>query len=138
VIARPSILIADDEIGIRDLFRFTLEPLGFEIDAAEDGMKALELIGARPFDLVVLDVHMPRMGGREALARLRELRPGQKVIVMSGRSDLAQGLEAWAAEAGALACVFKPLELDELLEIIGRALAETDDPERAGRLGGPR
>jgi CheY-like chemotaxis protein len=119
-----SILVADDEQGIRDLLRFTLEPLGFEVSTAADGVEALEAVAARSFDLVLLDVHMPRLSGPEVLAKIRALRPTQRVLVVSSSSDASLSFEQRVAEYGASACLFKPVELDELLGSIERALGE--------------
>jgi CheY-like chemotaxis protein len=119
-----SILVADDEQGIRDLLRFTLEPLGFEVITAADGWEALEAVRERSFDLVLLDVHMPRLTGPEVLEKIRELRPAQKVLVVSSSSDASLAFEQRVAEYGATACLFKPVELDELLGSIERALGE--------------
>jgi len=118
------ILIADDEEGIRDLFRFTLEPLGVEVVTATDGWEAFEAVQARPFDLVILDVHMPRMSGPEVLVKIRALRPTQRVLVVSSSSDASHAFEQRVSEYGASACLYKPVELDELLGAIDRALSE--------------
>lgn len=125
-----SILIADDNLGFRDLFCFTFAPLGYEIVAVEDGLEALETIRERAFDLVVLDVHMPRMGGPEALARIRELRPDQRVVVLSTSAESIQSLETRATTHGASACLLKPMDLDTLIGSIERALT-------APAIGGP-
>lgn len=118
-----SILVADDEQGIRDLLRFTLEPMGFEVLTVADGVEALQAVEARSFDLVLLDVHMPRLSGPEVLAKIRELRPAQRVLVVSSSSDASLSFEQRVAEYGAASCLFKPVELDELLDSIERALA---------------
>lgn len=119
-----SILVADDEEGIRDLFRFTLEPLGVEVFTARDGWEALQTFQARSFDLVILDVHMPRMTGPEVLSRIREVRPTQKVLVVSSSSDASHSFEQRVTEFGASECLYKPVELDELIGSIERALSE--------------
>ncbi len=119
-----SILVADDELGFRDLFSFCIAPLGYDVVAVCDGVEALEAIKARPFDLVVLDVHMPRMGGPEALAKIRELRRDQRVIVLSSSSDANHRFENSARELGARACLFKPVELDELVATIEHAMGD--------------
>jgi CheY-like chemotaxis protein len=123
-IAGKRILVADDEEGIRDLFRFTLEPLGLHVTTAADGMEAVEVVQAQGFDLVILDVHMPRLTGPEALAEIRRIRPEQRVLVVSSSSDASHAFERRAEEFGASACLFKPLELDELIGSIERALDE--------------
>ena len=123
-----SILLADDEPGFRDLFRFIFEPLGFEVVAVEDGRQALEMIQQRSFDLVVLDVHMPRMGGPEAFQRLREVRPDQKIIVVSSSSDPTCSFETEAVRAEASDCLYNPMEFDELVAAIRRALEDRGVP----------
>ncbi|WP_224243368.1 response regulator [Hyalangium gracile] len=118
-----SILVADDEQGIRDLFQFTMEPLGLEVVTASDGWEALQAVQARSFDLIILDVHMPRLSGPEVLEKIRELRPHQKVLVVSSSSDASHSFEQRVTEFGAAACLFKPVELDELIRTIERALS---------------
>jgi CheY-like chemotaxis protein len=125
MIARPvrnSILVADDEPGIRDLLLFTFEPLGYEVVVVQDGLEALRMVRARPFDLVILDVHMPNMGGPEALARIREHNPAQAVLVLSSGSDSNHSFERRLAAEGVFACLFKPVDLDELIGAVELAL----------------
>ena len=117
-----SILLADDEQGFRDLFHFIFEPLGYEVVTVEDGKQALDAIQGRPFDLVVLGVHMPRMGGPEALAALREIRPDQRVIIVSSRFDPTASFEIEAVRSGVADCLFKPMEIDELIAAVEKAL----------------
>jgi CheY-like chemotaxis protein len=88
-----SILVADDEQGIRDLLHFVLEPLGFEVVTVSDGVDAVEEIKRRAFDLIILDVHMPALSGPDALKIIRELRPSQRVLVVSSGSDASQSFE---------------------------------------------
>ncbi|EAU64381.1 two-component response regulator [Stigmatella aurantiaca DW4/3-1] len=123
-LAGKCILIADDEEGIRDLFRFTLEPLGVEVVTVSDGWEAFEAVQLRGFDLIILDVHMPRLSGPEVLVKIRELRPAQRVLVVSSSSDASHAFEQRVSEFGASACLYKPVELDELLSAIERALSE--------------
>jgi CheY-like chemotaxis protein len=125
--SRKSILVADDEQGIRDLLHFTLEPLGFDVSTVRDGVEALQAVQERSFDLVLLDVHMPRLSGPEVLVKIREIRPTQKVLIVSSSSDASLSFEQRVAEFGVSACLFKPVELDELIGSIERALAEGGD-----------
>jgi CheY-like chemotaxis protein len=117
-------LLADDEQGFHDLFHFTFEPLGFEVVTVADGHQAVDVVREHAFDLVILDVHMPRMGGAEALQRIREIRPNQKILMISS-SDIAQSLEAQMAASGAVECLYKPMDLDELLSIVERLLTSS-------------
>ncbi len=81
-----KILIADDEEGIRDLFRFLLETQGFEVFTANDGVEAVEVVKKNSLDIVFLDVHMPKMRGPEALKIIKEIKPEQVVVIFSSSS----------------------------------------------------
>jgi DNA-binding response OmpR family regulator len=82
----PVILVADDEVMIRNLVTILLQREGYIVLSASDGQEGLELSRKYPgiIDLVITDVDMPRMNGTDLCAHLREERPGIKVIVMSG------------------------------------------------------
>ena len=123
---RASILVADDEQGFRDLFHFTFEPLGFEVVTVADGEAAVDEVRRRAFDVVVLDVHMPRMGGPDAVRHIRELRPDQAILVLSSSSDSTCSAEAELTASGEVECLFKPVDLDELLGVVQRALQGRD------------
>lgn len=83
---RRTILFADDEHIVRRAGARLLQALDFDVIEAEDGERALELWEEHrdEIDLVILDVTMPRLGGREALARLRERAPGLRILLTSG------------------------------------------------------
>ncbi|OGQ89254.1 MAG: hypothetical protein A2289_07830 [Deltaproteobacteria bacterium RIFOXYA12_FULL_58_15] len=119
-----SILLADDEQGFRDLFHFIFEPLGYEVVTVRDGQEALDAVRGRHFDLVILDVHMPRMGGPEALSALREIRPDQRIIIVSSRFDPTASFEIEAVRTGVSDCLFKPMEIDELIAAVEKALRQ--------------
>src|SRR6185436_12205998 len=69
------VLIVDDQASIREFCRCVLEPEGFQCADAVDGEQGLELANAEPFELVLLDIDMPKMFGSEVLRRLRERPP---------------------------------------------------------------
>jgi signal transduction histidine kinase/CheY-like chemotaxis protein len=84
-----TILIVDDEEGVREVAERMLQEIGFCTLAAEDGRKALDLLERAETEIagVLLDVSMPRMGGQETLLRLRALRPDLPVVMMSGYTE---------------------------------------------------
>jgi Cu+-exporting ATPase len=98
-----TILVAEDEAAVRDLLATVLSDAGYRVVLAEDGQAAVEKFAADPgrIDLVLMDVIMPRKGGREAFAEIRALRPEARVLFASGyspefiesRGNLGEGLE---------------------------------------------
>jgi DNA-binding response OmpR family regulator len=88
---QPNILVADDEVMIRNLVTLLLQENGYTVLSASDGQEALELSRKYPgtIDLVITDVEMPRLNGMDLRAHLLEERPGIKVIVMSG-ADMSE------------------------------------------------
>ena len=88
---QPIILVADDEVMIRNLVTLLLQARGYVVLSASDGQEALELSRKYPgtIDLVITDVEMPRLNGMDLCAHLLEERPGIKAIVMSG-ADMSE------------------------------------------------
>jgi two-component system, cell cycle sensor histidine kinase and response regulator CckA len=82
-----TVLIVEDEPQLRSLYRMALEHSGYTVLEAEDGAEALEIARAQPVSLVLADVVMPRIGGRELVWRLSEMLPGVPVILVSGMLD---------------------------------------------------
>ncbi len=127
---RPlRVLIADDHEFNRRAFTLMLEAASAEITAVEDGLKALNALASIAFDVVLMDVNMPRMGGLEVVRNLRaSTGPNTKVPVIA--LTAAGGAEDIAAcmDAGMDAFVTKPVEGAELFAAIDRVLspAETE------------
>jgi CheY-like chemotaxis protein len=84
-----TILVVDDESGIRDLVRKVLEAHGYRVLSAADGVEALTIVGTfkTPIHLLITDIIMPRMGGRELVARLAEVRTNLPALFLSGYPD---------------------------------------------------
>jgi CheY-like chemotaxis protein len=84
-----TVLVAEDEDGVRTLTRHVLSDCGYTVLEARDGADAVRVAAGHPgrIDLLVTDVVMPRAGGREAADRLRAARPGLKVLYVSGHTD---------------------------------------------------
>ena len=118
-----SILVVDDEPGFREMLTFVLEPLGFEVTAVENGFEALKKIRERNFSVVLMDVHMPVMGGPETVKKIYQLRPEQKVIVFSSSLDPHHSQEVEMAQS-VVACLYKPVELDDIQAAIQKAIGK--------------
>jgi two-component system response regulator HydG len=114
------VLVVDDEAGIRSALKQLLESAGFAVDVAEDGVAALERLVERPPDIVVTDLDMPRMNGMALLGELRERDGELPVIVATSAVDIQSAVSAM--RAGAADYITKPVEMDELVLSIGRAV----------------
>ena len=109
------ILVADDDELILDLVNATLSPLGYDVTTVSGGREALQRVESETFDLVILDVMMPDLGGIETIIELRRNQPTQSIIVMSGQIPTSGGtLENLTAKLGARALLAKPFTTDEL------------------------
>ena len=135
---RPvTVLVVDDEPGVRAVARRFLETSGYEVLEAEGGGEAVAFIddGSRQIDVVLTDMVMPGVTGREVIARVRAVRPGTPVIVMTGFAGESRDA---ADSSGIAAVVTKPFSAGVLV----RAVASVHDrgahgPAAAGRAQAP-
>jgi two-component system response regulator MprA len=121
-----TVLVVDDQPAIRELVRRTLEAEGFHVEEAPDGESALRLIQARtePFDLVLTDLSMPRIDGRQVSETLRRYRPSAAVLCMSADPDAVPYIESSDAPVRVL---FKPFSADDLYHAVRDALTRTTE-----------
>ncbi len=124
---RETILLAEDEVLIRDLVKDSLGELGYTVLAAENGAEAVSLLAKDPdlIDLVILDVVMPKLSGPEALAHMLETKPGLKALFISGHAPESARLSAHLATTGR-AFIPKPF----LLETLAAKVREILDDNR--------
>ncbi len=115
------ILVVDDDRTTSHVLQSILARDGFAAEVAQDGIEALETLRRRRFDLLLLDVWMPRMNGLELLARLRPRKRRPRVIVMT--SDDAPETLLKAVRGQAERYVHKPVTASALLEVVRDALA---------------
>ncbi len=117
-----TILLVDDEAGIRRLAGSVLRKRGYRVLLAEDGVAALEIFEREhpSIDLVILDLRMPRLSGLDTLHAMWRIDPDTAVLVTSGHSDDYQRVVESEPVAG---CLRKPWSVDELMTAIGSALA---------------
>jgi response regulator RpfG family c-di-GMP phosphodiesterase/tRNA A-37 threonylcarbamoyl transferase component Bud32 len=128
------ILIVDDEPGVRKVCRSFFKHEGFDCEEAVDGEDAIRIVSEKAFDVVVLDIEMPRMSGTEVLRRLRQSQVGGniKVIMMSGGID-ADDLSKLLA-MGANDYLTKPLSHIELIARVKAALTRKAARDRTEQL----
>jgi two-component system OmpR family response regulator len=124
-----TILIVDDEPGVRDLLRDAMEIAGYQTEVATNGAEALDILRRHNADLCIVDINMPTMDGFEFLAKLREHDTQTPVLMLSARDspvDVAKGLRFGADDY-----VRKPFSLEEILlrisAILRRSNAEAQD-----------
>jgi two-component system, cell cycle sensor histidine kinase and response regulator CckA len=112
--ATETILVAEDEPGVRELVKQTLEQLGYRVLDATDGYEALQLVEQHgsQIHLLLTDVIMPLMNGHELAMRLRSVRPGVKVLYMSGYAD--EVLAFHGIDRPEIAFIQKPFTASEL------------------------
>jgi signal transduction histidine kinase/DNA-binding response OmpR family regulator len=120
--ARRRLLVVDDNPDNRDLLRDLLLPLGFEIETAGDGREAVRLAQLVRPDLILMDLKMPVMDGHEATRLMRLIEPLKDAPIIAVSANNAEEARATSRLAGADDFVSKPIESDELLGAIGRAL----------------
>lgn len=114
-----SILIVDDEDSVRDsLYNWFIED-GFNVQCSENARKALVLLEASNFDIILVDIKMPGMDGLELLKRIKSLRPDSIVIIMTAFATVDTAVQA--LKDGAFDYVTKPFDPDDLSHLIRNA-----------------
>ena len=120
------ILVVDDDRTTRHVLSKVLTSAGFTTSMAKDGVEALKVLRSKRFDLLLLDVWMPRMNGLDLLAQLRKRKSRPRVVVMT--SDDAPETLLKAVREQAFKYVHKPVESPELLQTVRDALKAPDVP----------
>jgi two-component system nitrogen regulation response regulator NtrX len=120
--ANESILVIDDEPGVRESLRKILEYEGYRISLAENGAEGIERYRREAPDLVLLDIKMPGMDGMEALRELLSVDPGAHVIMISGHGTIQTAYDA--GRQGAYDFLEKPLDQEQTLFRVRKALEE--------------
>jgi CheY-like chemotaxis protein len=118
----PSLLITDDDVDFRATLREVFEPRGFRTLLAADGEEALDIVQRERVHLVLLDMHMPRLTGLEALRRVKLFRPVLPCILISARLD--ESITQAALEANAYRVLPKPIGLRTITDVVAEALAD--------------
>ena len=126
------ILIVDDEPNVRLNYRITLELEGYQVDETGLSTEALKMVKVDKFDLVILDMRMPRMGGLDLLAAMRAQRVMTPAIIITAFSDVPNAVRA--IQLGASDFLQKPLRPEDLRRVVHEVLARNDqskNPELA-------
>lgn len=110
------ILIVDDERNVRLMYRSALETEGFEVFEADSGAAALEQCMARTHDVAILDLRMPEMDGLELLGKMKELKIGTPVVIITAFADVPNAVNAM--KLGAIDFLQKPLLPEQLRNVV--------------------
>lgn len=119
---KSKILVVDDEDALRTVLSGELVSEGYDVSTASDGDDAIANLQKESFDLVLLDIKMPRVNGFEVLKFVKEKFPRTKVVMLTGFADLKNAIES--KKLGAEDFVSKPYDLVDLLTTIERVLSE--------------
>ena len=115
-----KILVVDDEKSIRSTLKDILELEKYKVDQAGDGFECLVKVKQNSYDIIILDIKMPKMDGMEAIDRLTELSPDTPIIMISGHGTIDTAVEA--VKKGAFDFIQKPMDLNRLLITIRNAM----------------
>lgn len=115
-----KILIVDDDKSIRRTLKDILEFEKYEVEEAEDGLTCIVKVKQEKYDVIILDIKMPKMDGMDAIDRLQDLCPDVPVIMISGHGDIDTAVEA--VKKGAFDFLSKPPDLNRLLITVRNAL----------------
>jgi len=118
-----SVLVVDDEPALRKVIRASLVASGFTVEEVGNGAEAVGFVERRPFDLVLLDINMPGLGGIDACRRIRALAPHTGIVMVTVRDG--EDDKVRALEAGADDYVTKPFRFRELTARMGAVFRRT-------------
>jgi len=118
--AIPHILIADDELSMRELLEYMFTKEGYRVSCAENGHKAITMIESTPFDLLICDIRLGDISGLEVLKATKKINPQTVVIMISAYTTTETAVESM--NAGAFDFVPKPFNNQELKQTIANAL----------------
>jgi len=129
---KTNILVVDDDTDLAEGIADVLDAMGYHVSVANDGFVAMDLVKKDPFNIVLMDIRMPGINGVETYRRIKGIRPGIKVILMTAYS--AENLVDEAIHQGVCQVMTKPIDLDGLIALIEalagkvRVMVVDDDP----------
>ncbi len=122
-----KVLIIDDTPVIRELLKDVLTDFGFGVKTAENGQEGVDLVRSEDFVMIFCDVHMPIMGGLQTVLNIKKIKPEIPIIMTDSFPDKEAEK---AQQAGAVKCLAKPFDLDDLraviMHLLGKKEVKTD------------
>lgn len=115
---KKHILICDDELGIRESLNLILKD-DYDLSFCNNGSECLECLAAgQKFDLILLDIKMPKVNGLDILKKIKEKSPNQNIIIITGYKSMETASEA--VKAGAVDYIVKPFSSKDILKSVER------------------
>ncbi len=124
---KGSVLICDDEEIMREVLETLLSSAGYRVELAKTGEEAVDLYSQKPFDLVLMDVSMPGMGGITALTELIKLDPEAVVLMITAFATFDTAISAW--EKGATGVIRKPFQNEQILAFVAKGIRKRKKEE---------
>ncbi len=124
---KGSILICDDDEIMRDVLETILSAAGYRVDLAKKGEEAVDLYSLRPYDVVLMDVSMPGMGGLTALENIITMDPEAVVLMVTAFATFETAISAW--EKGAFGVIRKPFQNQQILVLVAKGIKKRHKEE---------
>jgi two-component system response regulator HydG len=117
---KPKILVVDDERSHRLMIEAVLSAEGYDIAQADSGQTAIDAVAEKFYDLVIMDIRMPELGGIEALKKIKTISPGIPIVIMTAYASVGTAVDA--LKSGASDYLTKPLDIEELKMLVAKTL----------------
>lgn len=117
---KGTVLICDDEEIMRDVLETVLSGAGYKVDLAKTGEEAIEAYENKPYDVVLMDVSMPGMGGLTALEEIIKLDEDAVILMVTAFATFDTAISAW--EKGAKGCIRKPFKNEQILALVAKGI----------------
>src|SRR5260370_7497858 len=132
---RGSGLVVDDEEIMREVLETLLAADGYRVDLAKTGEEGLEAYGSRAFDMVLMDVSMPEIGGLRALEEFLKMDPEAVIVMITAYATFDTAIAAW--ERGAFGCIRKPFQNEQITATIAAGIKRRRKEEERRTLRRP-
>ncbi len=126
-----SVLVVDDEPGIRKMLEWELTSQGMAVETADNGAEGVRLAGLKTYDVIISDITMPEMDGLKLLQEIQRSAPQTAVIIATGFGAVETAV--FAMQKGAFDFILKPYDLGHLLSCVKRAVERRSHCRSCGR-----
>src|SRR4029434_1648785 len=128
---KGSVLVVDDEEIMREVLETLLTAEGYRVDLAKTGEEGIEAYGRRAYDVVLLDVSMPGIGGLRALEEFLKMDSDAVILMITAYATFDTAIAAW--ERGAFGCIRKPFQNEQITARIAAGISppRTDETRRS-------